>query len=351
MPLMPPPRSRSARSSGAASRSLRPPALDASTRIAVLYGSDDLLKRTCLQELRAALEQAHGQVETYLFDGKTADLASVLDELRSYSLLDGYKLVTVDEADQFVKNHRDALERYAQQPVDHATLVLRAATWHKGNLDRLIEKAGALIRCDTPKPDEARQWLIDRARQAYDCPLEPRAAQQLVERLGVDRMRLDNELAKLALAAGPGQTITTALVDQLVGRGSEEQAWAVQEAALASIRSGSAGPIIAKVHELVDLADQPPALVSYFLADLFRKLSLAAMFRQAGWPEGQIARELKLWGDRQRIFFDVLRRLDLDTIKQRFDAAVDAAYRDRMSLGEPMRNLECFCASLVDTGS
>src|SRR5689334_9173202 len=102
-------------------------------RIRVIHGPEEMLKRESLDELRASLEATHGSFEVFTFDGKTATLAEVLDELRSYSLMQQHKLVIVDDADVFVTAHREPLERYAQAPLDTATLVLRSTKWNKGN--------------------------------------------------------------------------------------------------------------------------------------------------------------------------------------------------------------------------
>ena len=148
------------------------PQLDASVRILVLYGPEDMLKRAKLDELRDALTAGHGEVETFAFDGLSATLADVFDELRGYSLMQTYKLVIVDNADEFTKQHREVLDRYADNPVDHATLVLRAEKWNKGNLDKKIAKVGGVIKCDAPKPAEAAKWLTQRAKSEHGVTLD-----------------------------------------------------------------------------------------------------------------------------------------------------------------------------------
>src|SRR5689334_6421379 len=107
----------------------------ADTRILVLYGPEEMQKRQALADLRAALAGKDGEVETVNFDGKSAALADVFDELRSMSLMQNPKIVLVDDADVFVTAHREPLERYAANPSDTATLVLRSTKWNKGNLD------------------------------------------------------------------------------------------------------------------------------------------------------------------------------------------------------------------------
>lgn len=327
------------------------PALDADTRICVLHGPEQWLKARYLQDLRKALDEAHGETETFTFNGETASLSDILDELRSYALMQHHKIVLLDAADVFLKKNEDyrrALERYAEKPVDHGTLVLRSDTWNKGNLDKLIAKVGAVIKCEPLKPAEAKAWLIKRCESEHGRVLAPAAASLLVDRLGTVLMPLDSELAKLALMVKPGEPIDRALIEQTVGKSSDEKAWEVQEAVLNGLASRSAGAAIGKVRELIDLAGQAEVLVMYFVADLVRKLNLAALMKRSGVPESEIARELKLWGPRQQLFMGVLRRLNPDALGGMFDTVLEADRRSKSGLGNPLRNLECFCIRLAD---
>lgn len=323
-------------------------ALDASTRICVLYGTDEMQKRLRLQSLQETLEQAHGEVETFTYDGRSAGLSDVLDELRSFSLMQTYKLVLVDQADEFTKHHRAALERYAEAPVDHATLVLRSTTWNKGNLDKKIEKVGAVVQCKEPGPAEAQRWVTNRAGSAHEASITPDAAALLVERLGTDLLQLDTELARLALMVEPGQPIDPELVRQTVGRSSEEQAYVMQEAVLEGLQRGSAEPMLAKLHELVDVGGQPDVLVAYFVADLVRKLNVGLMMQRGGVPQGEIMKQLRIWGSRQRPFMQALQRFDPNQAARLFDQVLTADARSKSGLGTTMRNVEAFCVRLAD---
>ena len=178
--------------------------MDAHVRVLAVHGPEDAIKKEKIDQLRAALEKEHGEVQRFTFDGKIATLAEVFDEVRGYSLMGGYKLVIVDPADDFVKAHREPLERYAQNPVDHATLVLRAVGWNRGNLDKYIAKVGAVIKCEPPKPAEAVARLVARAKDVHGMSIERPAAQLMVDRLGVHLVRLETELDKLAAMAGDG---------------------------------------------------------------------------------------------------------------------------------------------------
>ncbi len=346
-------------------RSSGPPAVGGAipidrTRICVLYGTEPMLLRLCFDSLRSVIESVHHRFETVRFDGQTASLADIFDHLCSLSLLAPYKLIVVDAADVFVTAHRQALERYAAKPVDHATLILRSQKWHRGKLDQLIERVGCVIKCEPLPAGNAKTWLIDRAKDVYQRTLDPVAAMALVDRLGCDLMQLDGELAKLAVTVGADQRIGLSHIDHVVRRGGDEQAWAVQEAVLASLvqwasasggrtaaAPGGRAGVIEKIHDLVDHAGQADVLVAYFVADLVRKLLLGAMMKRQGYGAQQIAQRFKLWGPRKRLFMTVLDRIDESALSRMFDQVIRFDVRSKTGRGSPVRNLECFCGLLA----
>ncbi len=325
----------------------KPP--DAATRILVLHGPDEARRRDAVAQLRAAMDEAHGRTDIIEFDGKTCELADVFDELRSFGLMQQYKIVTVNDAESFVTAHRAALEKYAAKPEDHATLLLHCGRWFKGNLDKKIAKVGQVTKCEPMSPGEIKTRLIDIAKTQHQRVLGPPAAQLLIDRLGPDLLRLENELAKLCLLIDAGQAVTAKLIDQVTGRGSDEQAWAVQEAVLAVIGSGgSGGQAIEKIHELVELSRQADVLVGYFVADLMRKLYLARQMLRQGTSPGQISSAMKLWGPRQAAFMGALDRVNESNGAAWFDQVITADRRAKSGLGKSLRNIECFCAGLTD---
>lgn len=324
--------------------------IDEKTRLLVLYGTEDVLKEDAIRTLNNAVETAYGAVDVLRFDGKDARLVDVLDELRSFGLMQQHKIVVVADADQFVTNHRAVLERYAQDPVDHGTLVLNCGRWYKGKLDELIAKVGALIECKPLTVARAKSVLIEQAASRHHCRLSGPAAQMLIDRLGVSPRRLDSEVAKLAVLVGEGDAISPDLIDQVVGRSSDEQAWSVQEAVLAAMADprGGGGAAIGKIHELIDLSRQADVLVAYFVADLIRKLYLGLMMSRQGASDRQIASELRLWGPRQTAFMAALRRLSEPAAGRLFDRIIQADARAKSGFGDSARNIECFCAAMAD---
>ena len=91
-----------------------------------LVGSDPFLQ---LQKLREITSLFPGEVQRFDYDGETAQLGDVLDELQSFAMFGGdQKLVTVREADALITRYREQLEDYVNKPSTSATLVLRLSS-------------------------------------------------------------------------------------------------------------------------------------------------------------------------------------------------------------------------------
>ncbi len=345
-----------------------------STRLGVVCGEEQYLKELKIKALKEALESRHGEVQQFTFDGKTASLSDVLDEVRSYSLMQTYKLVVVNDADLFISgkragdesegdadddddasggsgSKREALMRYAQNPVDHATLIFRTNRWNTGKLDALIEAHGAIIKCEPVSEATAMSWLQERAVEVHGRKIEPRAAGTLVARLGTDLMQLDTELAKLVTAAGKDQPVTPDLVERMVGKSSEEEAWAVQEAYMRALVDGPANAM-EKLHEVIGLSDQPKVLVCYFVVDLMRKLHMGAVMKSRGAGDFEIVQKLGFFGDRAPLLGAVLKKLNPRKTAMMLDKAIELDMRSKTGFGdgtsnnEPPRGLECLAVTL-----
>jgi len=82
-------------------RSMAEP-LQPSMRVVILHGKDGFTILERLKRFQRALTDAHGEVSRFDFDGATARVVDVIDELRTFGLLATHKLIVVDKADQFV---------------------------------------------------------------------------------------------------------------------------------------------------------------------------------------------------------------------------------------------------------
>jgi DNA polymerase III delta subunit len=155
-------------------------------------------------------------------DGERAELADVLDELRSFAMFGGAKLVVVRDADAFITRFRPQLEDYVASPSNSGTLVLRLSSL-PGNqkIHKAIAKTGKIIDCEPPK--DPIRWIAEHGRGAHGITLTPDAARLLAELVGNDLGRLDGELAKLALQCEGNARIDAKAVTECVSFQREQE--------------------------------------------------------------------------------------------------------------------------------
>jgi len=212
-----------------------------------LVGSDPFLQ---LQRLREIASRLPPEAQRIDFDGETAQLADVLDELRSFAMFGGgTKLVTVREADALITRFREQLEDYVNKPSSSATLVLRLSSLPATQrIAKAITKVGAIESCAPPK--DLVRWAIDHAKREHKITLAPDAAKVLVDYVGADLGRIDTELAKLAIQCdgeGEGGRVSMDSVCANVAFTREREMWDLTNA----LAAGNVGEAISRWRQLL----------------------------------------------------------------------------------------------------
>jgi DNA polymerase III delta subunit len=322
--------------------------LSAECRVVLLHGSELFLRAQYTQQLREQLSQAFSGLDVFQFDGEKDEAAAILDECRSFGLMSAHKLVIVDNADQFVKEaNRAIVERYVQAPCEGATLLLRAGKWNRGKLDAMIERVGAITRCDEITPDQAMRWLRGYTRKRLDAEMDERAAGLMVERFGCDLGRLASESAKLAVAAGAGGRITPAMIDELATGTREIDLWRTLPEVLLS---GDAESRIAGLREIAASASKEVHVPLAISAASFA----AALYAIAGAKGDKgltprVAQSRKIWGDRIAPAQSAARRADPEALRALLNHALDTDAKGKSGVGNPEISLEVLAWRFAQT--
>lgn len=199
----------------------------------VLRGTDPYLLDQGRQAVR---ERVIGDAEPGLalleLDGAEAQLADVLDALRTAPFLAPRRLVVIREAEAFLspgnqgEKNRDALLKYLKAPSPSGSLCLEVASWNESTrLAKRVDEVGVVVQCETDRPDQIPSWLRRQAKEQYGATLTPAAAQMLQEYLGNDFASLTHAIEMLALYAKETDSIDTPDVDALIARGHHERVW------------------------------------------------------------------------------------------------------------------------------
>ena len=185
--------------------------------VCVVFGDEPFLKRLAISELRSQLF-GDDDPPFATFDGTTAEWRDVADELCTVALFGGggQRVAVVEDADDFVKQHRDRLEAYAERPKSKSVLILVASTWAANTrIYKLLDKTGLQIDGRAPFKTVGRRkavdesavlkWMGARARTPHGVRLSGEAAQILLDIRGTSFGLLDQELSKLLAVPGAGR--------------------------------------------------------------------------------------------------------------------------------------------------
>src|SRR5262245_8596611 len=109
----------------------------------VLSGDERSLKLDALAALTPLVCGEDSEASVTKFAGKEADWKSVRDELLTVSMWSERRLVLVEEADDFVSENRETLEKYVDKPAKKSLLVLDVGSFPKTTrLFKAVDKLG-----------------------------------------------------------------------------------------------------------------------------------------------------------------------------------------------------------------
>jgi DNA polymerase-3 subunit delta len=258
--------------------------------VCVVFGGEHFLKLEALDRIRReVLGDEDGEFSYRSFIGdEIEEPRLVFDELSTVALFGGgRRLVVINEADPFVTKNRAVLEDYVANPKPTGVLLLDVKTWATNTkLYKAVAATGLQIECKEPEAAAAMKWLTHRAKQHHCVDIEPAAVERLLDILGPDLGRLDQELAKLSLLAAltarppstphsefrtPHSAITSDLVDANVGGWQVHQIWSLVDAAC----EGNTAEALVLLDRLVASGEHPVALLG-MLASRLRPLAAAA---------------------------------------------------------------------------
>jgi DNA polymerase-3 subunit delta len=258
--------------------------------IYVLFGDEDFLKREALTAIRRHLVGDDPDPLAYTaLPGEQAKFAAVVDELSTLPFLCPRRLVVIEDADKFVTESRPKLEKYVTAPAATGTLVLVVKTWAANTKLAKLVPAEGTVECRTLAAAKLPDWCVRRAKTAHGKPINPSAAELLVDLVGGDMGLLDQELAKLAAYAAGAKEIGRGDVDRCVGRSRTEEVWKIFDAIAARQTTQALGTL----SRLFEQGQDPMAVLGAFS---WRLRALAQVHRalQAGRPMAQALSEAKL---------------------------------------------------------
>ena len=187
----------------------------------------DVISDTIEEEVLDETEKAFNQIVVY---GRDVDIDTVATHAKSFSMMGGYMVVIVKEA-QDLKNIED-FEKYLDV-IPSTTILVFDYKYKKLDkrraLAKMIDKMGVLFESKKLYESNIPGWIQSYlAEKGYT--ITPKATQMLTDFLGTDLHKVRNELDKLIIALPKSKKIDDADVERNIGISKDYNVFELQNA-------------------------------------------------------------------------------------------------------------------------
>lgn len=160
-------------------------------------------------------EKGFNQVILY---GKETTVEEVVSNAKRYPMMADYQVVIVKEAQELARTI-DKLESYVENPQPTTILVFafKYKTLDKRKkITKLLQKNTVLFESKKLYENQVSDW-IQRVLRGKNYQIEPKASAMLVEFLGTNLSKINNELEKLQIILPKEHTITAKDIEENIG--------------------------------------------------------------------------------------------------------------------------------------
>ncbi len=194
----------------------------------LIVGDDELKRTHVMSRLRTRMERFCDFAFNYdELDAQLCCGEDILAACNTVPFAGEKRLVYVYHVEKLKKADADQVIDYLQRPSATTVLALQAEKLAKNSrLYKAILKISktAIIECDTPKSYELAR-IVRAMGPTHGITLTDDAVQKLIELIGDNTVRLDNEIQKIALAHNGNQAVNEKEVESLVARTSQIKPW------------------------------------------------------------------------------------------------------------------------------
>jgi DNA polymerase-3 subunit delta len=183
--------------------------------------------------------------------GKETTMEEVLENAKRFPMMSDYQVIIVKEAQHLVKQLAK-LESYIEQP--QPTTILVFAYKYKtpdgrSKITKLLKKHAVYMESKPLYENKVPAFVTGRLKE-MGYQIDPNATRMLVEFLGNDLGKINNELSKLALVHSKEQPITPQVIEDNIGISKDYNNFELRKAL--GVRD------VVKVHRIINYFAENP---------------------------------------------------------------------------------------------
>jgi len=250
------------------------------------------------------------------------------------------RVVRIRDFARLRENDEETLIRYLNNPAPSTVMILIA-----DDLDKRKKSTKALLDnsvvVDFPplKDAEAKAWAKSRLKE-LKVTADDSVLSEIIGLVGTDIQTLFNELDKLASAVADTGRITSAAVDELIGRSRELSNFELGDHLLANNRKRA----METLHRLLDDGAEPVMLIG-LIAGNYHRLALAKHLLAKGGRE-EVFRNISLPPFKRDAYIANLQRNDAKKIARGLQLTAAADLAIKTSQATPRLQLEMLVCEL-----
>jgi len=165
-----------------------------------------------------------------VFYGKDADWAAVINACRRYPMFAERQVVLLKEAQQM--RDIEKLEAYIANPLNSTIFVVsykEKKVDGRTRLAKLLKEKGVVLTTKKLYDNQLPEWTEELV-QSKELAISQKALMLLVDHIGNDLSRIENEIDKISINLGKRKTITEEDVEQYVGVSKDFNVFELQAA-------------------------------------------------------------------------------------------------------------------------
>jgi len=310
-----------------------------SGQIAPLYlfeGTEHYLRDQALKKLAdAAVDAAVRDFNYAVVSVAQGDLGGALALARQFPMISPRRMVVVKDFETISDDGQlGLLKDYLRAPVETAVLVFVSdGLDNRRNIAAMLRKSCEVVSFESPDEREgAPHWVREYVARA-GCQIDVASAAYLVGTVGVDLMRLANELDKLIAYAGPKGRITQDEIDELVRHSRQHSNFELTDAMV----EGDRKKALRLLHRIFDNASESPQSLSLMIlgaiASNYRKMLGAKELIGQNAPNSEVAKAVGMSPYAVGHFNERVRRTETERILKGIEriAATDVALKTSMA--------------------
>ena len=176
------------------------------------------------------LSEAESGFNLTIFYGKDADWASVINACRRYPMFAERQVVLLKEAQHM--RDIEKLEGYIENPLPSTIFVIsykEKKVDGRSKLSKTLKQKGEILSTKKMFENQLPQWVSNMV-QSHALNITPKALALVVDHIGNDLSRLQNEIEKLAINLGKRKEITEDDIENYIGVSKEFNVFELQAA-------------------------------------------------------------------------------------------------------------------------